>query len=54
MSVSVAYPTYPGATLSSSWTLQQYSMQGCTLDLQRYRAASEERKFIERIKALIF
>ena len=29
-------------------------MHGHRVDLQRYRAFSEERKFIERIKTLIF
>ena len=29
-------------------------MQGHMIDLQRYKATSEEGKFIERIKALIF
>ena len=35
-------------------TWQQYYIQGRMVDLQRYRATSRERNFIERIKDPIF
>ena len=65
ISIFVAYLTLP----SSSWepqpdmtwqndmtwqTWQQYFMQGHAVDLQRYRATSGERNFIEWIKIQIF
>ena len=33
---------------------QQYSMQGCIVDLQRYRATFGETNFIKQVKAPIF
>ena len=39
---------------AQSQTRQQYSMQGHIVGLQRYRATSGERNFIEQIKVQIF